>query len=133
RWSIAFSSGVAFGSSRASMPKLSLAQARDDLCCEARSSNRTMFVSVPRTAVAEVEGYIGPTIGRSGHGVMAEFDASVRRGLHTAAEGKGPRDEFTRGESLAEGAFAAFHDGRVRDGFFKPEELQKLLKKVPSR
>ena len=35
------------------------------------------MVSVPRTAVAEAEGFIGPTIGRSGYRTMAEFDAAV--------------------------------------------------------
>ena len=57
----------------------------------------------------------------------------LRLGLRMAAEEKGERDEFTRGESLVEDAFAAYRDGRVRDGFFKLEELQKLLKTVPSQ
>jgi hypothetical protein len=35
------------------------------------------LVSIPRTAVAEAEGFIGPTIGRSGYRTMAEFDAAV--------------------------------------------------------
>ncbi len=50
-----------------------------------------------------------------------------------AVEEKGERDEFTRGRSLVEEAYAAYRDGRMRDGFFKLEELQKLLKKVPSQ
>ena len=50
-----------------------------------------------------------------------------------AAEEKGERDEFTRGKSLVEDAYAAYRDGRERDGFFKLGELQKLLKRVPSR
>jgi hypothetical protein len=54
-------------------------------------------------------------------------------GLRMAIEEKGEREEFTQGESLVEEAYAAYRDGRVRDGFFKLEELQKLLKKVPSR
>ena len=57
----------------------------------------------------------------------------LRLGLRMAAEEKGERDEFTRGESLVEDAFAAYRDGRVRDGFFRLEELQKLLKTVPSQ
>ena len=34
-------------------------------------------MSVPRTAAAGAEGFIGPTIGRSGYRTMAEFDAAV--------------------------------------------------------
>jgi hypothetical protein len=34
-------------------------------------------VSVPQTAVAEAEGFIGLTIGRSGYRTMEEFDAAV--------------------------------------------------------
>ena len=50
-----------------------------------------------------------------------------------AVEEKGEREEFTRGGSLVDDAYAAYRDGRVRDGFFKLEELQKLLRKVRSR
>jgi hypothetical protein len=57
----------------------------------------------------------------------------LRLGLRMAAEEKGERDEFARGRTLVEDAYAAYRDGRVRDGFFKLEELQKVLKKVPSR
>ncbi len=57
----------------------------------------------------------------------------LRLGLRMAVEEKGERDEFARGESLVNDAHAAYRDGRVRDGFFKLEELQKLLKKVPTR
>lgn len=57
----------------------------------------------------------------------------LRLGLRMAVEEKGERDEFTRGESLVEEAYAAYREGLVRDGFFKLEELQKLLKKVPTR
>jgi hypothetical protein len=57
----------------------------------------------------------------------------LRLGLSMAVEEKGERDEFARGRSLVEEAYAAYRDGRVRDGFFKLEELQKLLEKVPSR
>ncbi len=60
------------------------------------------------------------------------FDG-LRLGLRMAVAEKGERDEFTRCESLVEDAYAAYCDGRVRDGFFKLEELQKLLKKVQSR
>jgi hypothetical protein len=60
------------------------------------------------------------------------FDG-LRLGLRMATEEKGERDEFMQGKSLVEDAYAAYRDGRARDGFFKLEELQKLLKKVPSR
>jgi hypothetical protein len=60
------------------------------------------------------------------------FDG-LRLGLRMAVEEKGERDEFTQGKSLVEDAYSAYRDGRVRDGFFKLEELQKLLRKVPSR
>src|SRR5262245_63660390 len=42
RWSIAFNCVVALGRRRVSMPRTSPAQAREDLCCVARSSNSTM-------------------------------------------------------------------------------------------
>lgn len=56
----------------------------------------------------------------------------LRLGLRMAAEEKGEREEFAQGGSLVEEAYAAYRDGQVREGFFKLEELQKLLKKVPS-
>ena len=44
RWSMAFNSGVAFGRSRTSIPSSSAhARLTGDLCCDARSSNSTMF------------------------------------------------------------------------------------------
>lgn len=57
----------------------------------------------------------------------------LRLGLRMAIEEKGERDEFTRGKSLVEDAYAAYCDGRVRDGFFNLDALQKLLMKVPSQ
>lgn len=39
-------------------------------------------MSVPPTAVAEAEGVIGPTIGRSGYRTMGEFDAAVGTKYH---------------------------------------------------
>lgn len=57
----------------------------------------------------------------------------LRLGLTMAVEKEGEREEFTRGRALVEEAHAAYRDGNVRDGFFKLEELQKLLKKVPSQ
>ena len=57
----------------------------------------------------------------------------LRLGLCLAVKEKGERDELRRGGSLIEEAYAAYRAGLDRDGFFKLEELQKLLKKVPSR
>jgi|SRR5579871_6479228 len=54
----------------------------------------------------------------------------LRLGLRMAVEEKGKRAEFTQGEQLVEEAYAAYKEGRVREGFFKLEEFQKLLKKV---
>ena len=57
----------------------------------------------------------------------------LRLGLRMAVEEKGEREEFTQGESLVDDAYAAYCDGRVRDGFFKLQELEELLMKVPSQ
>jgi hypothetical protein len=57
----------------------------------------------------------------------------LRLGLRMAAEERGEREAFKRGRVLVEDAYAAYRDGRERDGFFKLEELEKLLRKVPSR
>ena len=57
----------------------------------------------------------------------------LRLGLAMASEEKGQRVEFTQGKALVEEAYSAYKEGRVRDGFFKLAQLQKLLKKVPSR
>lgn len=68
---------------------------------------------------------------RDGVGAMDQWTLDLafkglRLGLQMAAEEKGQRDEFKSGELLVEDAYAAYCDGRVRDGFFKLEELQKL-------
>lgn len=57
----------------------------------------------------------------------------LRLGLEMATKEKGERDEFVMGRALVEDAYAAYRDGRIRDGFFKLEELRKVLRKVPSR
>lgn len=57
----------------------------------------------------------------------------LRLGLEMATKEKGERDEFVKGRALVEDAYTAYRDGRMRDGFFKLEELQKVLRKVPSR
>jgi len=57
----------------------------------------------------------------------------LRLGMRMAAEEKGQREEFVKGELLVEEAYAAYREGQIRDGFFKLEELQKMLKRVPSQ
>jgi hypothetical protein len=57
----------------------------------------------------------------------------LRLGLKMAAEEKAERAEFTQGRVLVDEAYAAYRNKDMRGGFSKLEELQKLLKKVPSR
>lgn len=59
------------------------------------------------------------------------FDG-LRMGLQMATEEEGEWDEFIKGRTLVEDAQCAHRDGRLRDGFFKLEEFQKLLMKIPS-
>jgi len=56
----------------------------------------------------------------------------LRLGIRTAIEEKGPRQEFTQAATIVDDAYAAYRAARVRDGFFKLQELENLLKKVPS-
>jgi hypothetical protein len=60
------------------------------------------------------------------------FDG-LRYGMRLATEEKGERPEFAACRALIEEAYAAYCEGRMRDGFVKLEATQKLLKKVPSR
>ena len=57
----------------------------------------------------------------------------LRLGLRMAAEEIGQRNELTQGALIVEDAYVAYGDGRVRDGFFKLEELRQLLARIPSR
>lgn len=72
-------------------------------------------------------------VGPAGQWTLDLAFEGLRLGLKMAVEEKGERAEFTRGRALVQEAYAAYRDGNVRDGFFKLEELHKLLKKVPSR
>jgi len=56
----------------------------------------------------------------------------LRRGLLMASEEKGERPAFAECRSLVEDAFTHYREGRIREGFFKLEEVQKLLRKIPS-
>jgi hypothetical protein len=57
----------------------------------------------------------------------------LRHGMKISTEEKGERPEFATCWALIEEAYTAYREGRMRDGFFKLEAMQKLLKKVPSR
>jgi len=57
----------------------------------------------------------------------------LRLGLEMASKEKGKQDAFVKGRALVEDAYTAYREGRIRDGFFKLEELQKVLRKVPSQ
>lgn len=57
----------------------------------------------------------------------------LRLGLEMATKEKGERDEFVKGRVLVEEAHAAYRGGRMRDGYLKLEDLQKVLRKVPTR
>lgn len=57
----------------------------------------------------------------------------LRLGLEMATKEKGEREEFVKGRALVEDACDAYREGRIRDGFFKLEELQKVLRKVPTQ
>ena len=53
-----------------------------------------------------------------------------RLGLRMGAQEKGEQPALALGRTLVEEAYAAYRDGRMRDGFFKLEELQKAMKNV---
>jgi hypothetical protein len=57
----------------------------------------------------------------------------LRFGLKLAAEEKGPMPVFATCEKLVDEAYAHYREGRTREGFFKLEEMQKLLKKIPTQ
>ena len=57
----------------------------------------------------------------------------LRFGLRIAVEEKGPLPAFTTCEKLVEEAYTHYREGRMREGFFKLEEMQKLLKKIPTQ
>lgn len=59
------------------------------------------------------------------------FDG-LRYGLRIALNEDGMRDIFALGAVLVDEAYDAYRNGRLRDGFLKLEELQTLLKRIPS-
>ncbi len=56
----------------------------------------------------------------------------LRLGLKMAVAEKGPKPVFAACQELVDAAYAHYREGRMREGFLKLEEMQKLLKKVPS-
>jgi hypothetical protein len=57
----------------------------------------------------------------------------LREGLKLAAQEKGPGQVFTDCEQLVEDAYLEYLAGRKRAGFFKLEEVNKLLRRVPTQ
>lgn len=60
------------------------------------------------------------------------FDG-LRLGLRLAAQEKGDLPALATCWGLVDEAYDHYREGRVRDGFLKLEEIQKLLKKIPSQ
>ena len=60
------------------------------------------------------------------------FDG-LRLGLRMGAQEKGEQPALAQGRALVEEAYAAYRAGREQEGFFKLDELQKVLKSVRSR
>jgi hypothetical protein len=57
----------------------------------------------------------------------------LRLGLDIAAQEKGKRIEFAESHRLVEEAYDAYKSGDVRAGLMKLEQVQKLLRKIPSQ
>ena len=56
----------------------------------------------------------------------------LREGLNLAIQEKGPKQVFTDCERLVDEAYKEYIAGRNREGFFKLEEVNKLLRKIPT-
>ncbi len=57
----------------------------------------------------------------------------LRRGLDMAVQEKGERPEFAESRRLVEEAYDAYKTGDIRSGFTKLEQVQKLLRRIPSQ
>jgi hypothetical protein len=57
----------------------------------------------------------------------------LRFGLDLTVEEKGKLPALAECRALVEEAFADYQQGKMREGFFKLEQVQKLLKKIPSQ
>ena len=56
----------------------------------------------------------------------------LREGLKMARAEKGSKPVFEKCEKLVNEAYDEYRGGREREGFFKLEEVNRLLKSVPS-
>ena len=54
-------------------------------------------------------------------------------GLDLSVKEKGDRPQFGKSRKLVEAAYEDYRAGRMREGFMKLEEVQKLLRKIPSQ
>jgi len=57
----------------------------------------------------------------------------LRHGLEMAVREKGARKEFAACRPLIQEAYEAYKADNVRAGFAKLEQVQKLLRKIPSQ
>ena len=57
----------------------------------------------------------------------------LREGLALAIEEKGDKPVFHECERLVDDAYSEYRAGNKREGFFKLDEVSKLLKKVASQ
>jgi hypothetical protein len=57
----------------------------------------------------------------------------LRHGLKQAVEEKGKLPVFEKSEKLVEEAYHHYREGRKKEGYFKLDEIAKLLRKVPSQ
>lgn len=57
----------------------------------------------------------------------------LRYGLSLAAKEKGDLPIFATCRAMVEEAYNHYREGRMREGFFKLEEMGKLLRKLPSQ
>jgi hypothetical protein len=60
------------------------------------------------------------------------FDG-LRYGLDLTAKEKGDLPVLTRCRGMVEEAYEHYRAGRMREGFFKLQEMEKNLKKLPSQ
>jgi len=57
----------------------------------------------------------------------------LRLGLKMAEEEKGPKPVFVQCKQLVEEAYAHYRQGQMPEGYKKLDEMQKLLRKIPSQ
>jgi hypothetical protein len=57
----------------------------------------------------------------------------LQHGLNVAVQEKGDRAAFAQSRRLIEEAYDAYKSGDVRSGFIKLEQVQKILRKIPSQ